>query len=392
MPRQRSPQALLGGLRVAVALLVTLAPVTARGARETMLLAVVNGEKLEETASGKLRSIDCVPAAALADHDCSGAAPCWALVKAATPMPALVGGATLSSCSSMALLRTYSFNSGTTNRGMKSTATVLSHRLLTALHAIDPMSYLFAYRSEASNKVYPPSSPSPSPVELGCVTLPPSARRRLRYPQRVPPPPPPTSTTPFSPPASASTFAFSLYLHPLHLRLHLHLHLHLHLQLVVLPTPLDAAGIINGDNEPRVPRSQLDPIWRQTGTSVPESESGPQEAQARLAACACTPPPPSPHPSPHPSPPTPQLFRMIHVHGHGHVHVHVVWCLSQKKLAPAGSWILDLLYTVANAEDGGGGPEKKSYIYFLIDIYDNWGSRATRLDLIFFFFRCQSFI
>ena len=47
MPRQRSPQALLGGLRVAVALLVTLAPVTARGARETMLLAVANGEKLE---------------------------------------------------------------------------------------------------------------------------------------------------------------------------------------------------------------------------------------------------------------------------------------------------------------------------------------------------------
>merc|ERR1740139_1278563 len=114
----------------------------------------------------------------------------------------------------MALLRTYSFNSGTTNRGMKSTATVLSHRLLTALHAIDPMSYLFAYRSEASNK------------------------------------------------------------------------------LVVLPTPLDAAGIINGDNEPRVPRSRLDPIWRRTGTSVPESENGPQEAQVRLAACACTPPPP----------------------------------------------------------------------------------------------------
>ena len=98
MPRQRSPQALLGGLRVAVALLVTLAPVTARGARETMLLAVANGEKLEETASGKLRSIDCVPAAALADHDCSGAAPCEALVRAATPMPALVGGAVLSGC------------------------------------------------------------------------------------------------------------------------------------------------------------------------------------------------------------------------------------------------------------------------------------------------------
>ena len=47
MPRQRSPQALLGGLRVAVALMVTLVPVTALGARETMLLAVANGEKLE---------------------------------------------------------------------------------------------------------------------------------------------------------------------------------------------------------------------------------------------------------------------------------------------------------------------------------------------------------
>ena len=93
-------------------------------------------------------------------------------------MPALIGGATLSSSNSMALLRTYSFNSGTTNYVGKSLATVLSHRLLTALYAIDPMSYVFAYRSEASNKVYPPSSPSPSPAELGCVTLPPSATVR----------------------------------------------------------------------------------------------------------------------------------------------------------------------------------------------------------------------
>ena len=102
-------------------------------------------------------------------------------------MPALIGGAVLSSSNSMALLRTYSFNSGTTNHVGKSLATVLSHRLLTALYAIDPMSYVFAYRSEASNQVYPPSSPSPStlPPRLSSQPLRIHGFYRLVFSRRV---------------------------------------------------------------------------------------------------------------------------------------------------------------------------------------------------------------
>ena len=52
----------------------------------------------------------------------------------------------------MAWLRTHSHNTGCTERQLKRLRGVLNHDILTALHAMDPMSYVFAYRT-AENKV-----------------------------------------------------------------------------------------------------------------------------------------------------------------------------------------------------------------------------------------------
>ena len=58
----------------------------------------------------------------------------------------------LASVCSMAWLRAYSHNTGCTERQPKRLRGVLNHDILTALRAMDPMSYVFAYRT-AENKV-----------------------------------------------------------------------------------------------------------------------------------------------------------------------------------------------------------------------------------------------
>ena len=57
-----------------------------------LLQAVRDGQLLEDTFGGVRRCVDTVPPGVLEKHDCSAAAPCWALVRAATPLAPLDGG------------------------------------------------------------------------------------------------------------------------------------------------------------------------------------------------------------------------------------------------------------------------------------------------------------
>ena len=111
-----------------------------------------DGQPLEDTAGGVRRCVDTVPPGVLEEHDCSAAAPCWALVKEDTPLAPFAGGVQLASLRSMAWLRTYSHNTGCTQSVPRSLRGVLNHDILAALHAMDPMSYVFAYRT-SENKV-----------------------------------------------------------------------------------------------------------------------------------------------------------------------------------------------------------------------------------------------
>ena len=77
-----------------------------------LLQAVLDGQKLEDISGGVTRCVDRVPLGVLEKHDCSAAAPCWALVKAETPLAPLDGGTQLSSVSSITLLRTHSYGTG----------------------------------------------------------------------------------------------------------------------------------------------------------------------------------------------------------------------------------------------------------------------------------------
>ena len=145
--RRRQPAMLRGMLMLSMLPLAkSPAPTSA------MLQLVKDGQPLEDTAGGVRRCVDTVPPGVLEEHDCSAAAPCWALVKEDTPLAPFAGGVQLASLRSMAWLRTYSHNTGCTQSVPRSLRGVLNHDILAALHAMDPMSYVFAYRT-AENKV-----------------------------------------------------------------------------------------------------------------------------------------------------------------------------------------------------------------------------------------------
>ena len=126
--------------------------VAAPASAPAVLQSVLFGQKLEDTYWGTRRVVDVASPTVLEEHDCSGAAPCWALVKEDTPLAPFAGGVQLASLRSMAWLRTYSHNTGCTQSVPRSLRGVLNHDILAALHAMDPMSYVFAYRT-AENKV-----------------------------------------------------------------------------------------------------------------------------------------------------------------------------------------------------------------------------------------------
>ena len=117
-----------------------------------VLQSVLFGQKLEDNYWGTRRVVDVASPTVLEEHDCSAAAPCWALVKEDTPLAPFAGGMQLASLRSMAWLRTYSHNTGCTESVPRSLRGVLNHDILAALHAMDPMSYVFAYRT-SENKV-----------------------------------------------------------------------------------------------------------------------------------------------------------------------------------------------------------------------------------------------
>ena len=153
--RHRQPAMLLG---VLILSMLPLAKAPAPG--PVLLQAVLDGQKLEDTAGGVTRCVDRVPLGVLEKHDCSAAAPCWALVKAETPLAPLDGGTQLSSVSSIALLRTHSYGTGCAQSAPRSLRGVLNHDIVTALFAMDPMSYLFAYRTADSTVRYRPRPPT----------------------------------------------------------------------------------------------------------------------------------------------------------------------------------------------------------------------------------------
>jgi hypothetical protein len=126
--------------------------VAAPASAPAVLQSVLFGQKLEDTYWGTRRVVDVASPTVLEEHDCSGAAPCWALVKEDTPLAPFAGGVQLASLRSMAWLRTYSHNTGCTQSVPRSLRGVLNHDILAALHAMDPMSYVFAYRT-SENKV-----------------------------------------------------------------------------------------------------------------------------------------------------------------------------------------------------------------------------------------------
>ena len=126
--------------------------VAAPASAPAVLQSVLFGQKLEDTYWGTRRVVDVASPTVLEEHDCSGAAPCWALVKEDTPLAPFAGGVQLASLRLMAWLRTYSHNTGCTQSVPRSLRGVLNHDILAALHAMDPMSYVFAYRT-AENKV-----------------------------------------------------------------------------------------------------------------------------------------------------------------------------------------------------------------------------------------------
>ena len=126
--------------------------VAAPASAPAVLQSVLFGQKLEDTYWGTRRVVDVASPTVLEEHDCSAAAPCWALVRGDTPLAPFADGMQLASVCSMAWLRAYSHNTGCTERQLKRLRGVLNHDILTALHAMDPMSYVFAYRT-AENKV-----------------------------------------------------------------------------------------------------------------------------------------------------------------------------------------------------------------------------------------------
>ena len=126
--------------------------VAAPASAPAVLQSVLFGQKLEDNYWGTRRVVDVASPTVLEEHDCSGAAPCWALVKEDTPLAPFAGGVQLASLRLMAWLRTYSHNTGCTQSVPRSLRGVLNHDILAALHAMDPMSYVFAYRT-SENKV-----------------------------------------------------------------------------------------------------------------------------------------------------------------------------------------------------------------------------------------------
>ena len=174
--RHRQPALLLG---VLILSMLPLAKAPAPG--PVLLQAVLDGQKLEETSGGVTRCVDRVPLGVLEKHDCSAAAPCWALVKAETPLAPLDGGTQLSSVSSIALLRTHSYSTGCAQSAPRSLRGVLNHDIVTALFAMDPMSYLFAYRTADSTVRYlpcPPTAQSQVGLRPLCAPRPPLAPPR----------------------------------------------------------------------------------------------------------------------------------------------------------------------------------------------------------------------
>ena len=74
--RRRQPAMLRGMLMLSMLPLAkSPAPTSA------MLQLVKDGQPLEDTAGGVRRCVDTVPPGVLEEHDCSAAAPCWALVR-----------------------------------------------------------------------------------------------------------------------------------------------------------------------------------------------------------------------------------------------------------------------------------------------------------------------
>ena len=137
-----------------------------------MLQLVKDGQPLEDTAGGVRRCVDTVPRGVLEEHDCSPAAPCWALVKEDKRLAPFAGGVQLKSVNSMALLRTFSHGTGCAQSAQapRSLRGVFNYNILTALYAMDPTSYLFAYRTADSTVRYRPRPPPPRAKPGGALS------------------------------------------------------------------------------------------------------------------------------------------------------------------------------------------------------------------------------
>ena len=163
----------------------------------------------------------------------------------------------------MALLRTHWYGTICAQWAPSSLRGVLNHDLLTALFAMDPMSYLFAYRAGDSKVRYrprPPPRPEPSRAAPSRRTSLPSRRTSLPS-ASLPLPPPPAAPDPHSRPRPRphphpNPNPLTPSLPPVQLR--------------VLPTPLNAkaaakpssprqdGGAWPDDETPRVPRAAND--------------------------------------------------------------------------------------------------------------------------------------
>jgi len=102
----------------------------------------------------------------------------------------------------MALLRTHWYGTICAQWAPSSLRGVLNHDLLTALFAMDPMSYLFAYRAGDSTVRYlPRPRPEPSRVAFSRPASLPSASLPLPPPPAAPDPSPRSQPAPQPAPA-----------------------------------------------------------------------------------------------------------------------------------------------------------------------------------------------
>ena len=90
--RCRQPTVLLR-LVVMFKLVLVEAPAPA----PAVLQSVLFGQKLEDNYWGTRRVVDVASPTVLEEHDCSAAAPCWALVRGDTPLAPFADGVQLSS-------------------------------------------------------------------------------------------------------------------------------------------------------------------------------------------------------------------------------------------------------------------------------------------------------